>query len=145
MNTIKFYSTTGEFGEFSNFSHHPIKIKGKLWPSTEHYFQAMKFQTLSDQEEIRKAKSPMEAAKKGRDRRRKIKDNWDSIKVQVMKEAILAKFTQHEDLKLLLLSTAPAILIEHTENDNFWGDGGNGRGQNMLGRILMATRDQLSM
>ena len=47
---IKFYSVTDEYGEFSNFARHPIKLSGKVWPTTEHYFQAMKFESKSDQE-----------------------------------------------------------------------------------------------
>jgi len=37
---IKFYSTGDEYGEFSNFAHFPIRLKGRTWPTTEHYFQA---------------------------------------------------------------------------------------------------------
>ncbi len=43
MKTINFYSTTGEHGCFSNFSRHPVRLKGKLWLTSEHYFQAQKF------------------------------------------------------------------------------------------------------
>jgi N-glycosidase YbiA len=50
---------------------------------------------------------------------------------------------QHEELRALLLGTGGAQLIEHTENDDFWGDGGDGSGRNELGRILMAVRDAL--
>jgi N-glycosidase YbiA len=41
---------------------------------------------------------------------------------------------------LLLLGTGEAKLIEHTENDDFWGDGDDGSGRNELGRVLMAVR-----
>lgn len=70
-NTIKFYRTKDEHGAFSNFARFPINMGKKVWPTSEHYFQAMKFDSIKDQEEIRKAKSPMEAARKGRDRSRK--------------------------------------------------------------------------
>lgn len=141
---IKFYSVADEYGEFSNFANYPIRLKGKLWPTSEHYFQAMKFESSKDQESIRKAKSPMEAARKGRDRKKKILRNWESAKVNVMRDAVKAKFSQHENLKSLLLSTGQAKLIEHTENDAYWGDGGDGKGKNMLGRILMQIRDELA-
>jgi N-glycosidase YbiA len=140
---IKFYSVTDEYGEFSNFAEYPIRIRGKVWPTSEHYFQAMKFESASDINEIRKAKSPMEAARKGRDRRKKIKRNWESMKDNVMRDAVQAKFEQHNELKKLLLSTNDAKLIEHTENDSYWGDGGDGKGRNMLGRILMDIRAKL--
>ena len=57
-----------------------------------------------------------------------------------MRKAVAAEFEQHEDLRALLLSTEEAKLVEHTENDDYWGDGGDGRGKNMLGRILMEVR-----
>ncbi len=44
-NVIKFYNVSDKFGEFSNFAAHPIKLKGKKWPTSEHYFQAMKFES----------------------------------------------------------------------------------------------------
>lgn len=47
------------------------------------------------------------------------------------------KFSQHEDLKQKLLATGNRKIIEHTKNDNFFGDGGDGSGQNHLGRLLM--------
>ena len=140
---IKFYSINDEYGEFSNFARFPIKLKGKRWATSEHYFQAMKFEAAKDKEQIRKSKTPMEAARKGRDRKRKLRRNWESIKDQVMFEAVFAKFSQHDDLKQLLLSTKDAKLIEHTANDSYWGDGGDGKGKNRLGQILMKVRDNL--
>lgn len=60
---IKFYSTRGEYGCFSNFSRHPIKLDGNLWPTSEHYFQAQKFAGTKYESMVRKSKSPMEAAR----------------------------------------------------------------------------------
>ena len=40
---ILFYATDKPYGEFSNFSRHPIEIGGVIWPTSEHYFQAQKF------------------------------------------------------------------------------------------------------
>jgi ribA/ribD-fused uncharacterized protein len=54
-----------------------------------------------------------------------------------MREALLLKFTQNENLRQLLLQTGHSKLIEHTKNDKFWADGGNGSGQNKLGILLM--------
>jgi hypothetical protein len=140
---IKFYGTADEYGEFSNFAGYPIKIGKHLWPTSEHYFQAMKFKDKSQQAEIRKANSPMLAARMGRDRKRKLRRDWESAKVNVMREAVLAKFTQHDELQKLLLATGDAKIIEHTANDDYWGDGGDGKGRNMLGQILMDVRNQL--
>lgn len=60
-----------------------------------------------------------------------------------MYEAVYAKFTQHDELKKLLLSTGYAILIEHTPHDKYWGGGGDGSGKNKLGKILMKVRNEL--
>ncbi len=46
------------------------------------------------------------------------------VKDRIMQEAVLAKFTQHRDIRKILLSTGDAILIEHTDRDSYWGDGG---------------------
>ena len=46
-------------------------------------------------------------------------------------------------LRAALLDTGSLILVEHTANDRYWGDGGNGTGQNRLGRLLMELREQL--
>ena len=42
-NTIYFYREYDPYGEFSNFAKYPITIDGVVWPTSEHYFQAMKF------------------------------------------------------------------------------------------------------
>ena len=144
MYEIKFYSTQDEFGEFSNFAYFPIKLDGKLWHTTEHYFQAQKFADEHYQEKIRAEKSPMLAARLGRDRKQKLRKDWQSVKNNVMKKALMAKFSQHDDLKILLLSTGEAKLIEHTENDAYWGDGGDGKGKNYLGILLMQVREEIS-
>lgn len=140
---IRFYSTTGEYGCFSNFSRHSIFLKGKRWPTSEHYFQAQKFPGEPDEEEIRRAAKPMLAAQMGRERKRPLRRDWESVKDQVMLEAVRAKFTQHEEIKEILLGTGNAKLVEHTENDSYWGDGGDGSGKNRLGQILMRVREEL--
>lgn len=143
MNVVHFYGVGDEFGAFSNFAPYPITIDGERWPTSEHYFQAQKFDDKAYRAKIRNANSPMLAARLGRDRKQKLRRDWEAVKVDIMRAAVLAKFTQHEALRTLLLSTGDAKLVEHTDNDDFWGDGGNGRGKNMLGRILMQVRDQL--
>ena len=64
-------------------------------------------------------------------------------KDEVMLRAVLAKFTQHAGLRDTLLATGDAMLVEHTRNDSYWGDGGDGRGRNMLGQILVNVREEL--
>lgn len=143
MEEIKFYRTGDAYGCFSNFSAHPFELNGLRWPTSEHYFQAMKFEGHSDVEEIRVVDSPMKAANMGRDRTRPMRSDWDEVKNDVMRKALEAKFTQNPDILSVLLGTGDATIIEHTKNDSYWGDGGDGSGANMLGLLLMETRSRL--
>lgn len=133
------------YGPFSNFdTKHPITLKGKVWPSTEHYFQAQKFVDTEHEEAVRLTSKPRDAAAMGRDRSLPLRPDWETVKDDVMRDAIRAKFTQHNDMKALLLGTGTAELIEHTTNDSYWADGGDGSGKNMLGKILMEIRSEFS-
>lgn len=143
MEKINFYTTKGEFGCFSNFSRHSIKLDGEEWPTTEHYFQAQKFVGTAHETAIRKADSPSQAAKMGRERSRPLRKDWEEVKDDIMRKAVKAKFTQHKNLAEILLSTGDAILVEHTINDAYWADGGDGTGKNMLGKILVEIRQEL--
>jgi N-glycosidase YbiA len=61
----------------------------------------------------------------------------------MMLAALRAKFSQHEDLRALLLATGDAVLIEHTMNDSYWAVSGDGSGQKRLGHLLMQVREEL--
>lgn len=140
---IRFYRTSDAFGEFSNFFPCPIEVDGKTWPTTEHYFQAQKFPGTEQEEAIRLEPSPMIAARMGRDRSKPLRTDWEVVKIEVMQRALFAKFTQHATLREQLLATGDAQLVEHTKNDSYWGDGGDGSGLNKLGVLLMELRTKL--
>jgi N-glycosidase YbiA len=140
---IRFYSLADRHGCFSNFWPAPILLDGKTWPTSEHYFQARKFAGTPREEEIRRAKSPMLAARLGGSRRHRLRPDWERVKDEVMRRAVLAKFLRHDDLRAVLLSTGDAEIVEHTANDSYWGDGGDGSGRNRLGEILMSVRAEL--
>lgn len=71
-----------------------------------------------------------------------MRDDWDEIKVDIMREIVQAKFDQHEHLREMLLATEDAILEEGNHwGDTFWGVC-RGKGLNMLGKILMDLREQ---
>jgi ribA/ribD-fused uncharacterized protein len=140
---IKFYHLNKPYGFFSNFALYEIVLKEKQWPTSEHYFQAQKFANTHHEEEIHQAAAARESAEMGRDRHRPLRPDWEAVKDNVMREALYAKFTQHPDLTEKLLSTGTAKLIEHTQNDRYWGDGGDGTGLNRLGELLMEIRDRI--
>jgi ribA/ribD-fused uncharacterized protein len=140
---IQFYGTSDEYGCFSNFTCSWIRLGGKSWPSVEHYFQAQKFAGTDCAEEIRTSKSAAKAKQLGRSRKYRLRRDWEQVKDAILREAVLAKFTQHEDIRAVLLGTGDAVLVEHTRTDDYWGDGGDGHGKNKLGKILMSVREQL--
>ncbi|HVE58712.1 MAG TPA: NADAR family protein [Pyrinomonadaceae bacterium] len=140
---INFYLPSGEYGCFSNFSRHRLFLKDKVWKTSEHYFQAQKFEGTKFEEQVRLAPTPKEAANLGRNRKFPFRKDWKEVKDDIMREALQAKFTQNKDLKRILLETGNAELVEHTANDNYWGDGGDGSGRNILGKLLMEVREEL--
>lgn len=138
---ITFYSTREEpYGCFSNFSPHGFELDGKYWPTSEHYFQAQKFAGTPHEEAVRQAPSPKQAAKMGRERSRPLRPDWEHIKDDVMRRAVLRKFETHADIGEILLSTGDEEIVENAPGDWYWGIGKDGTGKNMLGQILMETR-----
>ncbi|MCB9749278.1 MAG: NADAR family protein [Myxococcales bacterium] len=139
---IRFYREDRDYGEFSNFSPHPIELDGERWPTSEHYFQAMKFEDPRSRARVRDARTPGLAKQIGRGLPG-LRADWEEVKDEVMLAALRAKFTQHRRLRRALLGTGDALLVEHTSRDRYWGDGGDGSGENRLGQLLMRLRDDL--
>jgi ribA/ribD-fused uncharacterized protein len=141
---IYFYSTKeNPYGCFSNFSPHGFELDGVRWPTSEHYFQAQKFAGTPYAEEIRQARSPMVAARLGRARSRPMRPDWEHVKDDVMRRAVLRKFETHADIRAVLLSTGEELIVENAPNDYYWGCGSDGSGRNRLGQILMEVREIL--
>jgi ribA/ribD-fused uncharacterized protein len=139
--TIYFYSAREQpYGCFSNFSAHAFKLDGLCWATSEHYFQAQKFVGTPHLEVIRLAKSPTVAARMGRSRQRPLRPDWEQVKDDMMRKAVLRKFETHADIRAVLLNTGEEELVENAPHDYYWGCGADGSGQNRLGQILMETR-----
>jgi ribA/ribD-fused uncharacterized protein len=143
MKTIKFYSISDQFGFFSNFAPYPIFLNGEVWRTVEHYFQANKFQDATIRKKIQLIESPMKAALEGRDRNKALRADWDNVKDDIMYEGLKSKFFQHPELRMEILKTNDALIVEHTNKDFYWGDGGDGSGKNKLGLLIMKVRDEL--
>ena len=146
---IYFYERHEPFYFLTNFFNAPFIDKNqRKWPTSEHFFQAQKFkwhpQTMEYiRDQLRHPRAVVEFAQKNFTDPQLISQWRNGESERVMKEAVYQKFSQNDDLKSILLDTGNAILIEHTVNDNFWGDGGDGSGQNKLGIILMQVRQEL--
>lgn len=141
---IEFYSKLPAYREFSNFFPSAFDLDGKRWPTVEHYFQAQKFTANPEyQEEIRVAKTPEKAKSLGATREKPIRADWDTVREDVMKKALQAKFTQNPDLKAKLLGTGSRTLVEANPTDAYWGYGRTKKGKNRLGVLLQQLRDDL--
>lgn len=113
------------------------------WATSEHYFQAQKFIGTPDLEQVRQARTPKDAANMGRDRSRTLRPDWENVKDDVMRKAVLCKFQIHADIRDILLSTGDELLVENSPVDYYWGCGFDGSGKNRLGQILMEVREIL--
>lgn len=147
---IYFYNNVPKtYYEFTNFYGSPVTIDGKVWPTTEHYYQAMKFKDTNLQDKIRAMKRPSEVFDFAKTNRGNVRSNWQSVNLDFMMKANRAKFKQNQTLKKLLLDTGNNVLVEDTaadpqkRNDIFFGAGNDYNGDNHLGQILMQVRDEL--
>lgn len=141
--TIYFYKVNEDNGCFSNFSTHGFKLQDNYWRTSEHYFQAMKFEGTDLFEKIRLATSAMDAANIGRDRSNPLRKDWEVVKDDIMRNAVLNKFLQNKDIAEVLKATKNEEIVEKTSYDYYWGCGKDGSGKNMLGKILMEVREKL--
>ena len=141
---IEFYRERDlPYGCFSNFSKHSFTLGGQSWQTVEHYFQAQKFPGTPQEEAVRLAPDPMTAKNKGSERTTPIRADWEAVKDTVMRDAVRAKFTQHEDIQAVLLGTGDETIIEAARNDSYWGYGPDKKGLNKLGLTLMEVRAEL--
>ena len=142
---IFFYEPWDENGYLCNLSPYTVFFDGLLWPTSEHCYQAQKHRDPAYREKVRSASTCQEAIALGRDENSPSyrHDDWMDVRVSLMYDIVYAKFSQHEDIRKMLLDTGDAEIAEHTQNDHFWGDGMDGSGENHLGKVLMEVRSAL--
>jgi ribA/ribD-fused uncharacterized protein len=133
----------GEYRWLSNFWMWPVEYGGITYPSSEHAYQATKSDDIHVRIHVSDLGSSGEAKRYGKTIR--LRYEWDKVRLRVMKEVVLAKFTQNRHLAIKLLATGDAHIEEGNRwKDTYWGvDISTGEGQNMLGKILMSVREQL--
>lgn len=141
---IHFYRANEPYGFLSNHAHSPFVLDGRTWPTVEHYYQAMKFADVARQEAVRAEPKPMQAKRLAWSFPEGTPPDWKQRRDSVMLAALHAKFGQNPDLAGKLLATADATLVEHTSNDAYWGDGGDGTGASRLGDLLAQVRGELA-
>jgi len=143
---VYFYNREDPYYSFTNFHPSPIKHEGKIYPTSEHLFQSLKF--LRDNpklaEHIRKfSDNPRDAFNETHRYNDQVRPDWLQIRNDMMDIAIGHKFRQHKHLRDELLSTGDSELIEDSPYDAYWGIGKDGTGENQLGKALERLRTKL--
>lgn len=149
LREIRFYRANEKpYGALSNLYRREVEFEGRIYPTSEHAYQAGKASKPAVRDWILSAPSPSLAAMAAHGLYTwDIVPNWSQIKFGRMRAVLRAKFTQHEDLRELLLSTGQARLVEAGTVNNavnrLWGEV-DGKGENMLGVMLMELRAELA-
>ena len=145
---IRFYRASEKpYGALSNLYRRSILFEEHEYATAEHAYQAGKARKKEVREWLLSAPTPALVAMAAHGLYTwDIIPNWSEIKFSRMRDVLRAKFTQHEDLRALLVSTGNKRLVEAGRVDNLvnrtWGVV-NGRGKNMLGVLLMEIRAEL--
>jgi ribA/ribD-fused uncharacterized protein len=125
----------------SNFYPCRVHYKGIRYPALEYAYQAAKTLDKEERKDILMSASSRIAKRRGQ--LVTIREDWEEIKIDVMRKLVLEKFSNYPSLRLALLNTGDAELIEgNWWNDTFWGVC-EGVGENHLGKILMEVREKL--
>ena len=153
--------TKGEISAFfradaflSNFHPATFTLENTQYSSVEQYYMSQKAEKFGDTDtrnNIMASNDPGEINYLARQISNFSQRVWNEVAVKVMAEGVLAKFTQNEKLKQLLLDTGSNTLVEASARDKYWGAGihinddkifdkKNWSGANHLGTILMECR-----
>ena len=149
MQEVRFYRANERpYGALSNLYRRAVVFEGVTYPTSEHAYQAGKARQPEVRAWLMAAPSPALLAMAAHGLYQwDIVPNWSRIKFDRMRGVLWAKFTQHADLRELLLSTGEARLVEHATVDNavnrLWGEVEGKGGRNMLGAMLMEVRQRL--
>ena len=150
MAEIRFYRASDKpYGPLSNLYRRPVEFQDEQFATSEHAYQAGKARKPAVRRWLMEAPSPALLAMAAHGLYYwDVAPGWSTSKFDRMRAVLRAKFTQHIDLRNLLLSTGDARLVESATVDNevnrLWGEVG-GVGRNMLGVMLMELRDALRL
>jgi len=143
---------------FSNF--YPAEFtdgNGVKYYNSEQYLMYKKAKLFNDIETANKilsTKNPFEIKEHGRGVKNFDNTIWDEYKLEIMTEGLILKFKQNPELLEFLLNTGDLILVEASSTDKIWGIGlsenkamitpeEKWKGQNLLGKALMAARSMI--
>lgn len=135
---ITTFKGTNKF--LSNFYYSPVYYNGIRFSTVEHAFQAAKSNDVKTQKLFAIIPTPREAKQFGKTI--PLREDWETVKVSIMKNLLKQKFSK-SPLREMLLQTNGIELVEgNTHGDTYWGVV-NGKGKNTLGKLLMEVRSEL--
>lgn len=136
------FGFNGEYRFLSNFYPSMVRFDGDDYPTVEHAYQAAKTFNPHEREYVRTRSTPAAAKRAGKEFFR-MRPDWDDVKVQIMESLLRHKFVGYHDLSRKLYKTEDKYIEEtNTWGDTFWGVC-NGKGQNVLGNLLMKVRNEI--
>ena len=153
-----FGGSTSRYHELSNFFQRDFTYEHRKYNTVEQAYQHKKARLAGDQNQQREIMfngNPAIQKTLGQKVSGLDQVQWDAEKYNFMKEILVSKFTQHDDLKDVLLNTGDLVLAEANRNDNDFGIGMPlnhphvldqrkwARNSNKLGSILMDIRTDL--
>lgn len=147
-NSCVFKKNNEEFGALSNMATgFPLQINGITIKTTEALYQACRFPHIPDiQKKIIEEKSPMVVKMISSANKKKSRQDWDTVRLKVMKWCLQLKLAQNfVSFGVSLHETGLKNIVENSSKDNFWGAIPNEdrtiyTGKNALGRLLMDLR-----
>jgi ribA/ribD-fused uncharacterized protein len=148
MKEVRFYRASEKpYGPFSNLFRRPVDFEGETFATSEHAYQAGKARKPEVRRWLMAAPSPALLAMAAHGLYYwDVAPGWSTSKFDRMRAVLRAKFTQHADLRDLLMATGDARLVESATVDNevnrLWGEV-DGVGRNVLGEMLMELRAKL--
>lgn len=136
-----------------------FEVDSMKYTSAEQYMMAEKARLFGDEKiraEILRTSDPRKCKALGRKVKNFDKAVWDKRKENIVRNGNFEKFMQNSALRSFLLSTGDKVLVEASPTDRVWGiglgknnpdalDPKKWRGQNLLGFILMAVRNEMAI
>ena len=145
-----FLKTKEKHGGLSNMAGgFPLVVNSVPIRTSEALYQACRFPHLPEvQQLVIDQKSPMTAKMKSKPHRPNSREDWDAVRVKIMRWCLQVKLAQNWDkFSELLLETGDLPIVEHSRRDDFWGakpvDKQTLVGVNALGRLLMELRERV--
>jgi len=132
------------FNSLSPFSAHRIEVRGEIFPTVEHAYQALRIKPGPEHETIKNAPSPWDAWKEGQKHKNDPAVAVPNVdKYALMEELFRLKIAQHPDVLHILKKTGVRGLLKVHALDYDWGTGADGSGKNMMGKIWMKIREEI--